>query len=110
MVDSRNVSVGEKMLRLQNSLSGKALNMIKDLGYSNAAYERAKVKLEKRFGGERRQQIKHLTALRNWPKLRPRNLQDLPSAVGENSDQHKRGYPTTRPEFKPVCEREADGG
>ncbi|XP_028404043.1 uncharacterized protein LOC114526665 [Dendronephthya gigantea] len=77
MVDSRNISVGAKMLRLQNSLSGKALDMIKALGFSEAAYERAKVKLEKRFGGERGQQIKHLTTLRNWPKLRPRNLQDL---------------------------------
>ena len=77
MVDAQNIPVGEKMLRLQSSLSDKALALVKDLGYSSAAYERAKLKLEKRYGGERQQQINHLTTLRNWPKVRSRNLQDL---------------------------------
>ena len=77
MVDSQNISVGEKMLRLQGRLTGKALTLVKDLGYSGAAYERAKSKLEKRYGGERRLQITHLTTLHNWPKVRSRNLQDL---------------------------------
>ena len=66
------------MLRLQGCLSGKALTMVKDLGYSlSNAYERAKAKLEKKYGGERRLQIKHLTALRNFRKIRPRNLEDM---------------------------------
>ena len=69
MVDTQSISVSEKVLRLHGSLSGKALTMIKDLGYSEAAYERAKLKLEKKYGGERRLQIKHLTTLRNWPKV-----------------------------------------
>ena len=77
MVDTQNISVSEKMLRLHGSLSGKALTMIKDLGYSEAAYERAKFKLEKKYGGERRLQIKHLTTLRNWPKVQSRNLKDV---------------------------------
>ena len=33
-VDSQQIPVGEKMIRLQNSLSGKALTMVRDLGYS----------------------------------------------------------------------------
>ena len=33
------------MLRLLNSLKGKALTLVKDLGYSTHAYERAKDKL-----------------------------------------------------------------
>lgn len=57
MVDSQIIPVGEKMLRLQGSLTGKALTLVKDLGYSGAAYKRAKSKLEKRYGGERRLQI-----------------------------------------------------
>jgi hypothetical protein len=77
MVDAQNIPVGEKMLRLQSSLSDKALALVKDLGYTRAAYERAKLKLEKRYGGERRQQIHHLTTLRNWRKVPSRNLQDL---------------------------------
>ncbi len=32
MVDTQNIPVSEKMLRLQSSLSGKALTLIKDLG------------------------------------------------------------------------------
>ena len=77
MVDMQNIPVGEKMLRLQSSLAGKALTLVNDLGYSSAAYERAKSKLENRYGGERRQQIKQLTTLRNWPKVPSHNLQDL---------------------------------
>jgi hypothetical protein len=65
VVDRLNIPVAEKMLRLQNCLTGKASAMVCDLGYSQYAYERAKEKLEKRYGGERRVQIKHLTALRN---------------------------------------------
>ena len=77
MVDANNIPVGEKMLRLQSSLSEKALTLVKDLGYSSAAYERTKLKLGKRYGGERRQQITHLTTLCNCPKVRYRNLHDL---------------------------------
>ena len=69
--------VNEKMLRLQSCLKVKALEMVKDLGYSSNAYERAKEKLEKKYGGERRIQIEHLTTLRGWPRLRPNNLEDL---------------------------------
>ncbi len=47
------------------------------MGYSETAYERAKSKLERKYGGERRLQIKHLTTLRNWPKVRSRNLQEM---------------------------------
>ena len=63
MVD---IPVGENVLRPQRSLTEKALALVKDLGYSVNAYERAKEKLEKKYGGERRLQIKHLTALRGW--------------------------------------------
>lgn len=77
IVDRADLPVNEKMLRLQNSLSGKAQTMVKDLGYSLNAYERAKSKLEKKYGGERRLMIKHLTALRELQKIRSRNLEDM---------------------------------
>lgn len=77
IVDRLDVPVGEKMLRLQSSLTGRAQTLVKDLGYSLNAYERAKAKLEKKYGGERRLQIKHLTALRGWQKVRTRNLEDM---------------------------------
>ena len=65
------------MLWLQNSLKGKALKLVKDLGFSSNAYERAKQKLEKKYGGQRRLQIKTLAALKNWKKVQPKNLNDL---------------------------------
>ncbi len=78
IVDLMDIPVSEKVLRLQNSLSGKAhLALVKDLGYSVNAYERAKEKLERKYGGERRLQMKQLTALRGWQKVRSRNLEDM---------------------------------
>lgn len=77
IVDRLDIPIGEKTLRLLNSLKGRALTLVKDLGYSTHAYERAKDKLDKKYGGERHLQIKHLTALRTWPRVRPRNLGDM---------------------------------
>ena len=77
VVDEAPITVKEKMLRLLGSLSGKAWGMVKDLGYSENAYARAKEKLENKFRGERRIQLKNLTTLRGWRKLRPGNLDDM---------------------------------
>ena len=54
VVDGASISVEDKMLRLQGCLTGKALKIVKDLGYSENAYKRAIEKLDKKFGGERR--------------------------------------------------------
>ena len=77
IIDALDLPVSEKMLRLQNSLSGRALMLVKDLGYSINAYEIVKSKLEKKYGGERRLIIKHLTALRDLPKVKLHNLKDM---------------------------------
>ena len=82
IVDGMDIPVGEKVLRLQSSLTGNALALVKDLGYSINTYERAKEKLEKKYGGERRLQIKHLTALRGWQKVRSRQLEDMENFQG----------------------------
>ena len=77
IVDRLDIPVGENMLGLLNSLKGKALTLVKGLGPSTHAYERAKDKLDKKYGGERHLQVKQLTALRTWPRVRPRNLADM---------------------------------
>ena len=77
IVDEADIPVTEKMLCLQNSLSGKARTMVKDHGCSLNAYERAKSKLEKKYGGERRLMIKHLTALHDFPKIKSRNVEEM---------------------------------
>ena len=73
IVDRLDIPVCEKMLRLLNILNGRALTLVKDLGCSTHAYEGAKDKLDKKYGGERRSQIKHLTSLvpGTWSRVRP---------------------------------------
>ncbi|XP_028410463.1 uncharacterized protein LOC114533077 [Dendronephthya gigantea] len=77
VVDETNMPVKEKMLRLQNCLKGKALETVKDLGFTQHAYERAKEKLQRKYGGKRRQTLTHLAALRALPKVRRHNLEEL---------------------------------
>ena len=74
------------MLRLQSSLTGASLELVKDLGDTPNAYERAKVKLDKKYIGERRPLIKHLSALRELHKVRSGNLEDNLGDLGTNYD------------------------
>ena len=76
VVNVMDIPVGEEVLRLQSSLTGKAL------AFSVNAYERANEKLERKYGAERCLQIKHLTALSGWQKVRPRNLEDMENFQG----------------------------
>ena len=77
VIDESDIPIREKMLHLRSYLRGKALDMVKDLGYSTNTYERLKEKLEKRFGRAKQLQIKHLAVLRDWLKLRYQDLEEL---------------------------------
>ena len=44
-----------KLLQLKKYLSGEALKAVKSLGHSAEAYEAAKSRLERKYGGQRRQ-------------------------------------------------------
>ena len=71
-------STGEyKLLQLRQCLSGEALNVIESLGHSAAAYEAAKERLERRYGGKRRQVAIYLEDLDKFPQIRPGNAHDL---------------------------------
>ena len=43
------------MLRLESCLDGEAAETVKLLGYSEHAYEAVKVRLNRKYGGNRRQ-------------------------------------------------------
>jgi hypothetical protein len=77
VVDDADIPIKEKMLRLQGCLTGKALETVRDFGFSDNAYERAKEKLKRKYGGKRRQTLTHLTTLRGLPKARRHNLPDM---------------------------------
>ena len=51
------------MLQLRQYLAGEALKCVERLGHSAVAYEAAKERLERKFGGKRRQIALHLEEL-----------------------------------------------
>ena len=59
-----------KLLQLQQYLSGEALKTIENLGHSGYAYEAAKERLERNFGGQRRQNVIRLEDLDSFKPLR----------------------------------------
>ena len=52
-----------KMLRLEACLASEVLETIKGLGYSEAAYEAAKSRLLRKYGGHRREIRSHVDEL-----------------------------------------------
>ena len=71
-------STGEyKLLQLRQCLSGEALNAIESLGHSACAYEAAKERLERKYGGKRRQVAIYLEDLDKFPQIRSGNAQDM---------------------------------
>ena len=55
-----------KLLQLRQYLSGEALNCIDKLGHSASAYDTALQRLERKFGGHRRQVARYLEELENF--------------------------------------------
>ncbi|XP_068749411.1 uncharacterized protein [Montipora capricornis] len=66
-----------KLLQLRQYLSGEALKTIENLGHSGYAHEAAKERLDRKFGGQRRQIAIKLEELENFKPLRPENSKDL---------------------------------
>ena len=69
-VDETSLSAQFKMLRLESCLEGEAAETVKGLGYYDHAYEAAKARLNRKYGGNRRQVQAHIDELR---KMRPIN-------------------------------------
>ena len=76
-VDTAPATDEYKLLQLRQCLSGEALNVIENLGHSTAAYEAAKERLERRYGGKRRQVAIYLNDIDKFPQVRPGNAQDI---------------------------------
>ena len=76
-VDNAPATAEYKLLQLRQSLTGDALKAVENLGHSPEAYEVAKERLERKFGGERRQIALHLEELGNIKPIRQDNFRDL---------------------------------
>ena len=66
-----------KLLQLRQYLSGETLKAIENLGHSVIAYEAAKDRLERKYGGRRRQIGIHLEELEQFKQIRLGNSRDL---------------------------------
>ena len=66
-----------KMLRLEACLAGEALETTKGLGYSEAAYEAAKSRLLRKYGGNRREIQSHVDELIKMKPISEENAKEL---------------------------------
>ena len=65
------------MLRLESCLVGKAADTLEGLDYSETAYATAKMRLQRKFGGPRRQVQNQIEKLRSMKPLHADNVEDL---------------------------------
>ena len=64
-IDSAPATGKYMLLQLRQYLSEEALNVIENLGHSSTAYEAAKERLERKYGGRRRQIAMYIEELKN---------------------------------------------
>ena len=76
-VDRARATPEYKLLRLRECLQGEALKVIENLGHSAAAYEAAKSRLERKYGGKRRALTLRLEELEAFKQIREGNEKDL---------------------------------
>jgi hypothetical protein len=76
-IDRAPATLEYKLLQLRQYLSGEPLLMIQKLGHSAAAYDMALDKLERKYGGKRRQIALQLEEIANFRPIRTGNAKDL---------------------------------
>ena len=76
-IDNAPATPEYKLLQLRQYVSGEALQTIESLGHSATAYEAAKERLERKYGGKRRQIAVYLEDLENFKQVRTGNAKDL---------------------------------
>ena len=81
-IDSAPATGEYKLLKVWPYLSREALQVIENLGHSPTAYEAAKERLERKFGGKCRQIAIYLEQLKHCRQLRPGNARDFEQFFG----------------------------
>ncbi|PFX12673.1 hypothetical protein AWC38_SpisGene23326 [Stylophora pistillata] len=76
-VDQVKAAPQYKLLRLRECLQGEALRVIENLGHSTTAYEAARSRLERKYGGEGRALTLRLEELEAFKQLREGSKKDL---------------------------------
>ena len=76
-VDQAPATAEYKLLQLRQCLAGEALRAIESLGHSATAYQTAKERLDRKFGGQRRQIALYLEEIDDFRPIRPGNSKDI---------------------------------
>ena len=76
-IDKAPVTSEYKMLQLRQYVSGEALTAIENLGHSPSAYEAAKDRLERKYGGKRRRIAIFLEDLEQFKQIQSGNASEL---------------------------------
>ena len=76
-IDNAPVTPEYKMLQLRQYVAGEALNAIENLGHSSSAYEAAKDRLGRKYGGKRRQIAIFLEDLERFEQIQSCNADEL---------------------------------
>ena len=66
-----------KLLQLRSYLKGDALKVVESLGHSAVAYEAAKERLERNYGGKRRQIAINMEEIHQFKLIRPGYTRDV---------------------------------
>ena len=76
-VDQAPATAEYKLLQLRQCLAGEALRAIESLGHSATAYQTAKERLDRKFGGQRCQIALYLEEIDDFRPIRPGNSKDI---------------------------------
>ena len=76
-VDNAPATAEYKLLQLRQCLAGEALKTIENLGHSATTYHTAKERLERKFGGHRRQIALYLEEVDNFRPVCPGNYKEI---------------------------------
>ncbi|XP_064627878.1 uncharacterized protein LOC135487738 [Lineus longissimus] len=75
-IDKAPATAEFKLLHLREHLRGEALKVIENLGHSATAYQAAKDRLDRKYGGYRRQVALHFEEIHNFRPIRPGKLKE----------------------------------
>ena len=76
-IDQTSISAEAKLLHLRQCLTGEAAKVLDGIGHTAEAYELAKQRLGRRYGGERRKIALYLEEVEGFNRIRPGNSLDL---------------------------------
>ena len=76
-IDKSPLSSEAKLLHLRKYLAGDAAKVLEGVGHSHEAYELAKQRLGRRYGGERRKITIFLDEVENFHRIKPGNALEL---------------------------------